>query len=303
MKARAPGKLVLSGAYSVLLGAPAVVAAVDRYVLVDASQPAALLTREVGVAIDEGFLSQAPSFDASQLRQSLASGASRKLGLGSSAAILSASLAAGRTAGPGLAEKVFPDALRCHRKAQEGGSGVDVAAACFGGVILCRMTGTGGNLDVRPYALPKGLCIETWSCPTSVSTREMLAKIGRFELAQASQYQRWMNRAKAAAEDVAHGNLCARDWMLAVAEQADALGELGRGAGAPIVTTRVAELNRLAGADEAFFVPSGAGGGDVALHLGLVPSTEAFRAAAAEAGMRHLELTLGAPGLALEDEA
>ena len=35
MRARAPGKLVLSGAYSVLEGAPALVAAVDRYALAD----------------------------------------------------------------------------------------------------------------------------------------------------------------------------------------------------------------------------------------------------------------------------
>ena len=33
--ARAPGKVVLSGAYAVLEGAPALVAAVDRYVVAD----------------------------------------------------------------------------------------------------------------------------------------------------------------------------------------------------------------------------------------------------------------------------
>ena len=35
MRARAPGKLVLSGAYAVLEGAPALVAAVDRYAVAD----------------------------------------------------------------------------------------------------------------------------------------------------------------------------------------------------------------------------------------------------------------------------
>ncbi len=39
MRARAPGKVVLSGAYSVLRGAPAIVTAVDRYVEADDGEP------------------------------------------------------------------------------------------------------------------------------------------------------------------------------------------------------------------------------------------------------------------------
>jgi phosphomevalonate kinase len=35
MKARAPGKIVISGAYAVLEGAPSVVTAADRYVTAD----------------------------------------------------------------------------------------------------------------------------------------------------------------------------------------------------------------------------------------------------------------------------
>ena len=84
--ARAPGKLVLSGAYSVLSGAPALVVAVDRYVLADSTRPPAFLTPEVHAAIGERA---APWFDASALREG-----EKKLGLGSSAAILVASLAA-----------------------------------------------------------------------------------------------------------------------------------------------------------------------------------------------------------------
>ena len=43
-RARAPGKVVLSGAYAVLSGAPAIVAAVSRYVTADSARPAELLT-------------------------------------------------------------------------------------------------------------------------------------------------------------------------------------------------------------------------------------------------------------------
>src|SRR5688572_33181913 len=93
MIARAPGKLVLSGAYSVLEGAPALVAAVDRYALADEAREAPLITAEVRAAIAAGYLIEAPWFDASALRADAAAGG-RKLGLGSSAAILVASLAA-----------------------------------------------------------------------------------------------------------------------------------------------------------------------------------------------------------------
>ena len=48
MRARAPGKLVLSGAYAVLEGAPALVAAVDRYALADSERSATLRRFRVG---------------------------------------------------------------------------------------------------------------------------------------------------------------------------------------------------------------------------------------------------------------
>ena len=61
MRARAPGKLVLSGAYAVLEGAPALVAAVDRYVVADTARAAELVTPEVRAAIGDAA---APWFDA-----------------------------------------------------------------------------------------------------------------------------------------------------------------------------------------------------------------------------------------------
>src|SRR5262245_30830565 len=73
MLAQAPGKIVLSGAYAVLEGAPALVAAVDRYVIADATRDADLVTPEVRAAIGSG---RAPWFDASALRAR-----ERKLGL------------------------------------------------------------------------------------------------------------------------------------------------------------------------------------------------------------------------------
>src|SRR5690348_13891637 len=133
-RASAPGKVVLSGSYSVLAGAPAIVAAVDRYVIADASRPADRVTAEVRAAIDAGALDAAPWFDASALRVAEPDGTTRKLGLGSSAAILAASLAAAspKSSPP---DELFAKALSAHRAAQGGDSGVDVAASVFGGIL------------------------------------------------------------------------------------------------------------------------------------------------------------------------
>ncbi len=108
-RARAPGKLVLSGAYAVLSGAPAIVAAVDRYVTADSARPASFLTPEVRAAIGD---QPAPWFNADDLREN-----GEKLGLGSSAAILVASLAAlelDRT--PGLSDAALSAAAALRDK-------------------------------------------------------------------------------------------------------------------------------------------------------------------------------------------
>ena len=139
--ASAPGKVVLSGEYAVLDGAPAVAMAVDRRAVASVSDNA---TNECRV-VTEGFES---SGDARYRIVEAVCGArpagrdftldtaafivdGRKLGIGSSAALtvaLVAALQQGRD--------IFQDALQAHRRFQRGaGSGVDVAAAVTGGLI------------------------------------------------------------------------------------------------------------------------------------------------------------------------
>ena len=66
--ARAPGKLVVTGAYAVLEGATSIVAAVDRYATADSGRPPTRVTEEVAAAITAGYLDGALDFDASPLR-------------------------------------------------------------------------------------------------------------------------------------------------------------------------------------------------------------------------------------------
>lgn len=293
MRARAPGKLVLSGAYAVLEGAPAIVAAVDRWAEADASREAAMLTPEVAAALAPGR--RAPWFDASALR----SGAV-KLGLGSSAAILVASLAAlaieegAPTDDASLAARVLAPALDAHRRAQGGGSGVDVFASAVGGVVRCVRHGDA--LDGAPVRLPPGLRIETWASGQEASTREMLARVRALRTSEPSAFDARMGALREAAERTAAATDAAA-MVDAFGAQATALARLGEAAGAPIVTGAMAELDRLARASGGVVMPSGAGGGDVVLWIGTGETPDDVARRAADFGFSRVALALGARGV------
>lgn len=296
MRAKAPGKLVLSGAYSVLEGAPALIAAVDRYAVADGGREALRVTPEVAEAVRRGALTRPVWFDADSLRENVGNGESRKLGLGSSAAILVASLAAtyaGNPTGPGLAATLFPDALAIHRSAQGGGSGVDVAASCFGGVSVCRLEGDA--LVVARAVLPP-VTFEAWICPQSASTPEMLARVRALAAGEPSRYRRILGAAREGAI-AATAASSPPEFVDALLAQRGSLAELGRASGACIMTPEVDALHELAVLDGGIFYPSGAGGGDIALHVGTSASSSDFRARAALLGLSRVALVIGASGV------
>jgi phosphomevalonate kinase len=299
-RARAPGKVVLSGAYAVLQGAPALVSAVSRYVVVDTERGADRVTPEVQAALGAG---RAPWFDASALRD-----AERKLGLGSSAAILVASLYALEcTARPeasdaALRSDVLRRALVAHRAAQGGGSGVDVAASTYGGTLCYRIERPDDDAPtIQPIELPQGLCIEVWTCPESASTRDLIRAVSDLGARDARQQRRLLSAQAAASERAATAARAGDGVALlaALRDQHRALHELGCAAGVPIVTPELAELAQAAEQQSGVLLPAGAGGGDIALFIGLAGSTPALRAAL-EARRHHLlPVELSVAGVAL----
>lgn len=305
MSSRAPGKLLLSGAYAVLRGAPAIVTAVQRYAIADGKTPGQFVTPEVeaalGKLLEDGLGDgplEAPWFDASSLRES-----GRKLGLGSSAAILVASLweliltlpAFGGRSSLDLQEAIFARALVAHRLAQGGGSGVDVAASVFGGTMVVRRNREELYLEATP--LPQGLSIEVYAMPEEASTSAFVAKV----LALAEQDPVHFDStfgAQVAASHQAADALRKEDslgFVRSLRAQHAALLELGKHAGLPIVLPSVERLHRSLPSD-ACFLPSGAGGGDVSLYVGLDRSPPPFREEALAQGMHRLTLGLDAAG-------
>ncbi|HEX6764796.1 MAG TPA: hypothetical protein VF103_04945 [Polyangiaceae bacterium] len=295
MKASAPGKIVISGAYAVLEGAPAIASAVDRFVVADAGGVAARPTPEVLAALGGA---PAPAFDASALFAG-----DKKLGLGASAAILVASLAARVVAERGplsdleLATAVFPNALHAHALAQGGGSGVDVAAAAFGGTIVFRRGGE------RPEALatklPPELSVEVWWSGRPASTSELVFRVRALRERAPSRYVRLIEAQSAASLEaevaVTRGDAAA--FLRALEAQRHALAALGEAAGAEIVDVPARAMGDAAAALGGTALPAGAGGGDVLLFVGPFSSPPEFGALARSLGHERLELSLGARGV------
>jgi len=287
--------MVLSGAYAVLAGAPALVAAVDRYVLADSARKADFEAPEVRAALGDA---PAPWFDASELREG-----GQKLGLGSSAAIVVASLAAlALDAEPALADealcaRVYERALVAHRVAQGGGSGVDVASSAHGGVLTARRVD--GQLSLSRVQLPGALHFQVWACSAAASTAEFLARIRALAARSPSLHDARLAAQAAAAEAALDATVRgdAADFVTAIDRQMTALSELGKAAGAAIVTAEHAELAGLAQAHGAAFLPAGAGGGDVAYYVGSSAPPVAFGERARALGLTRLELQLGARGV------
>lgn len=313
--ASAPGKLFLAGEYVVLRGAPALVAAVDRRVIVrfepggealeiqslaedrDCRVTAPAEVRDHGDVGAVLAAARATDVGAGRIvvdsRAFLAGG--RKLGLGRSAATLAAASAAFLAAADREWTKalVRAAALVANADLQEGlGSGADVAAAVHGGVVEVRRTG--GDLAVAPCALPEGLELVVAWTGDGAATVPLLE---RFATAATSPALSELGTVT----EGAIGAFAAGDvdgFSDAVRAIGVLLGRLGEELGLPIVTPALARLVEIAEAHGAAAKPSGAGAGDCAIAFVRSPEdAEALRAAWEAAGFVPLAVHIAEEGV------
>jgi mevalonate kinase len=331
VSARASGKLFLLGEYAVLDGCPAVVAAIDRHIEVRLQrEPRArrvqISSPECGtvefppaqppeidgpwrfvIAAFRAALSRRPKlgrFGGSlTLTSSMTNPGGAKIGLGSSAAVTVATaaallFAAGRSIGR---DELFATALAAHRVAQDGlGSGADVAASVYGGVIRFEPRGAAPPV-VSPLALPPhARLLVAWSGESASTTRlvrRYLNARNGFAASRAAFVAATRAQVESFERALAQGVLS----EAAINGNGAALEQLGEQLGLPVVTPRLALLVALARAHGAGAKTSGAGSGDCGIALTHdAAAAERIRSAWRAAALVPLDVALDPAGVTVD---
>jgi len=293
----APGKLFTTGAYAILEGAPAIVCAVNRYVLADSNGPPTTRPEVVEVARARG--ARAPAIDASALEDR-----GRKLGLGSSAAaaVAAAALVLGEEdlCDQATRCRIFDEARRAHAAVQPRGSGADVAAATFGGIV--KVQRVRGELAVERVRWPEGLFLRAFALARSARTSDALDRLASRRDVAGAALERLVAAAQAGASAFASGSV--EGFVLAAGEHVDGLAALGHVLDLPLVPPEVARARELLLSTDRgairrnpVLLPSGAGGGDTVLWLGARAPTEQEAATLEGLGLSSLDLGLDTHGV------
>ena len=269
---RVPGKLVLVGEYAVLTpGEPAIVAAVDRYAVGGAA----------------GFDTRA-FHDRST---------GRKLGLGSSAAV-----AVGRAAlaeGTADRHRLLARARAEHEAmGQTGGSGVDLAASVFGGLLLYRR---GEPPEALP--IPEGLSLVVGWTGVEARTPGFTAAVRAAFAVRPDDRSRFLDRSRRAVERFREGLVRGNELSIreGLAGGLVAMRFLATATGLALFTPEVESLIEGAASCGVVAKPSGAGGGDCGIVVtldgpGAVGLTEAWRGR----GIEPLDLAIPPGGVSQE---
>ena len=311
----APAKVVLSGEYAVLVGAPALVVALDRRVRCRLTVRQQGGWEFLGIGHDlhqrmsreevlaspgdtvAGLVPQVlhpnetPPHVGVEIDSSACYLNGVKLGIGSSAAVV----VGFATALAALAGRrcELPDLLALHRGLQGGGSGLDVAASATGGVIRF----TAGN--AVPVELPRGVYLRFVFAGHGTATAPMLT---RFHTWREGQTPPALQRLKHAADEVAgqaSADASAGSFLDALARCAEALRQMDDAANIGIFGPAHQAAARLADQEGVIYKPCGAGGGDIG--VAATDSTErldAFLAATTERGLTPVDTGIDPLGVA-----
>jgi phosphomevalonate kinase len=313
--ATAPGKLILTGEYAVLDGAPALVVAVDRRAIARhhatprGSSPflvavADEIAARRGAADPAARVALEVSVDSAAFYERMI-----KLGLGSSAAVTVAATALAL----GTVERgeVLEVALAAHARAQgprgTAGSGADIAASVHGGTIVFSRGQSGPRVERRRW--PASVALVPFFTGAPADTAQLVARVqtvrGSNQAAVEAALTAIADASRAAcAALTAPSELCALALIGALALAANATDRLAIATGIDLVPECVTRartaLARLGGTAKT----TGAGGGDVG--VAAVPATvdgTVVMRLLIEAGCQPLRIALDDTGVDLRADA
>jgi phosphomevalonate kinase len=327
-RASAPGKLVVLGEYAVLTGAEALVAAVDRRCKVTIERSAGpgceirIIAPDVRkysfapgapsglelvdtVRFAGGGPSVEPAFCATLDSRRFFADSGAKLGMGSSAAVLTAFAGALQAFEKNDYLSLEVDSLiALHRSVQGGrGSGVDVAAAVYGGLRTFRLD-TGGRARIGSVRLPNSVGFAGIFAGQSAITSNF---VGRFEdwrrsgPARAAPLLAELSATSSAGCDALRED-DADGFLRAVAAYGVLLESLGNALGCDVLTSEHRRIAALAQRFAVTYKTSGAGGGDLGIALSKDKSAlTALRDAVSAEGFLWVDLGIDPDGLMVEE--
>ena len=278
----APGKVVVVGEYAVVDGAPALVAAIDIGVSC-AWSPGPRL-QAVTPTGDTRFVDAALAVVGAPpgsyvFRDHNAPVLDGTPGLGGSAAATVVGVWAARclAGAPSDRQAAFDQAFSAHHSVQGSGSGIDVAASTWGGMLRFE----------------RGVCTPTEPISVVVVWSGRSASTGP----RVRRYLAWADREAFAAESRAITESFHHDPVEAVRRSRAALSRMSAAAGIEWATPALDRIARIASDHHGAAKPSGAGGGDCAIALfGSTSDEAAFTAACRRENFTVLATRL-APGV------
>ncbi len=334
--ARAPGKLFLLGEYAVLDGCPAIVAAVDGGVEVEARKNR--VDRDVDVFLPQlgihaklgehgynakqhqgvlAFVAACISALSPEERLRLPVGiefkvrfhefqqVSQKLGLGGSAALVSAVTAVlmewcyGAGVTQERPELIYHRARAAHRLAQQGvGSGADVAASVYGGVILFEPTASESSVTRLDW--PQDISLLAAYSGQAARTTALIETYHRVKRAKAAIHAEFLECSTQAVARLASALYASTEVEQTWAEAAQVLPFFAEKLGLPYLTRNLRTLLALAQEHGVTAKPSGAGGGDCAIALFSEKKKGALVQAWQASGCLPLDLQPAVPGVRCE---
>lgn len=325
---------MLAGEYAVLLGAPAIGAAVQPRAVVEIRSAESALSSVVAPGFVEGkhefrfdadgslvwkksesakifsllqFALKNKGFGAAItklaplhfiLDTSAFRDGTRKLGLGSSAALTVALIGALAAATGG---NYVPDiAHAVHSSIQGGrGSGADIEISASGGVCLIQRNAD--TIAVEPLVWPESLLLIAVDTGRAASTPAMLARLQRWqrEVGEAGGLSELSNASRAAANAWREGS--SEVVLQALQNFSVALQRLDAESGIGIFSGGHTELAEMAATTDVVYKPSGAGGGDLGIGFATSVAVLAeFEARILRAGFRIVTTAVESTGLSIQ---